>query len=76
MIRIIYTVENLSRLLRIERKAVRHLTTIGLLPSIPGRSPMQYYKDEIDAWLTPERLAAIQSPGNRIRKGRYGVVPR
>ena len=69
--RIIYSVDNLSRLYSIDKKAVKHLTKLGLIPKIEGRSPIGYDKEEIDAWVASGCLDRLRNLANRKRKGRY-----
>ena len=75
-IRIIYSVENMALLLKTDRKAIKHLTKLGMIPRIEGRTPMSYDKEEIDAWIADGSLDRLRNSLTRRRKGRYGVAPK
>lgn len=52
---ILYTLENLVELFRMEPKVIRQLTRLGVLPSL-DKKPVRYDKEEIDKWVKAGNL--------------------
>ena len=69
--RILYSLENLVEIFRVEPKTIKLWTRLGIVPSLDGYSPRCYDKKEIDGWIDSGQLEKHRPREYHHMKGVY-----